>query len=193
MKIERRRWTLGALALAAVTAACIDLEPDPAPAIRWLSLDARADAEPSELPPPAEPALVLARVTVAESIPDRLVRRISPVEVAYDDLARWNEPLDDALRRALEDELYRRRGFVRRGASSGRTLEVELVTFELAAGQASVAAIARLTDFDGVTVFDRRFETAAVVDGSDAGVIAEGLTDGLRDVVVEIADLAALR
>lgn len=183
--------------LAALLAmSCVDLQPDPAPPTRWLSLGSATMRAQVELPPPVEPRLFLARVVAAESIGDRLIRRRSEFEVAYDDYSRWIDPPERAVERALEDELFRRRGFQRAPFDGPRQLEVEVVRFEesIAPRRESVVAIlARLTDADGATLVDRLVEARSPVDGDDPALVARAMSVSLDSVVMELSDLIATK
>ncbi len=111
-----------AAVLAAFVPSCIDLKPKEAPVVRWLSVAVADEAQGPELTPPVEPLLRLERVIASDAITRQLMTRTSAFEVTYADLSRWAEPPVQAVQRALEEELYRRRGFERATGSAPRSL-----------------------------------------------------------------------
>jgi len=186
-----------ALALAALSASCIDMKPQVAPVVRWISVSDVGGADTTTMSPPKQPRLMLGRISSSDAITDVFITRTSAFEITYADLTRWVEPPDQAVRRALEEELFRRRGFERASAGSYRTLEVEVVAFEESLQprrEAVVAIIAHVVDRDsGATVVDRRIEGRAPVDGDDPALVARGISIALESVVTELSDLMAVR
>jgi cholesterol transport system auxiliary component len=90
------------------------------------------DAAPAPAPARAQPplALRLGRVEAASYVEERFAYRVEPSELSYYEDRRWTEPPERYLRRALERELFQRRGIVRTVSGPGTTLDVELTAFE---------------------------------------------------------------
>lgn len=84
------------------------------------------------LPLPAGPplALRLGQVYAASHIDERFAYRLEPAELSYYEERRWTEAPERYLRRALERELFQRRGIQRIVSGPGNTLDVELTAFE---------------------------------------------------------------
>lgn len=88
-----------------------------------------ADVGPT--PPPGPPlALRLGQVEAASHVEERFAYRVEPSELSYYEDRRWTEPPDRYLRRALERELFQRRGIRRTVSGPGATLDIELTAFE---------------------------------------------------------------
>jgi cholesterol transport system auxiliary component len=88
-----------------------------------------ADVGPT--PPVGPPlALRLGQVEAASHVEERFAYRVEPSELSYYEDRRWTEPPDRYLRRALERELFQRRGIRRTVSGPGATLDVELTAFE---------------------------------------------------------------
>ncbi len=185
------------LALAALSSSCIDLKPKVAPVVRWISVHDVGGEGSTPMSAPASPRLQVGRVASAEALNDHLITRMSPFEISYAVLTRWIEPPDQAVRRALEEELFRRRGFVRASTGSYRRLEVEVVAFEESLQprrEAVVTIIAEVVDVEsGDTIVDRRIEGRSPIDGDDPALIAHGMSIALESVVTELSDLMAVR
>ena len=91
-----------------------------------------AEAAQTSLPPTAAPplALRLGQVDAAANVEQRFAYRLEPEELSYYEERRWTEPPERYLRRALERELFQRRGIRRTVSGPGSTLDVELTAFE---------------------------------------------------------------
>lgn len=186
---------LGAGALV-VLPGCLDLKPDAAPLVRWLTVGEFDSTSPEAPGAPAVSALRLGRIHSSDGINDRLMRRQSPFEVVYDDQVRWIEPPALALQRGVEEELFRRRGFVR-DERAARRLDVELLGFEERIAprhEAVVSAAFRLSDESGTTLLDRRLESRQPIAGDkDPADVAEALSKAMSSVVAEMADFLSER
>ncbi len=75
-------------------------------------------------------ALRLGQVEAASHIDERFAYRLEPSELSYNEERRWTEAPERYLRRALERELFQRRGIQRIVSGPGGTLDVELTAFE---------------------------------------------------------------
>lgn len=181
-------------AFVALTAlsACVDLKPAPAPPIRWLSLSEPARGPVVDAAAPGGAELAVSSLRASDAIRESLVRRRTGVEIDYDEGARWVEPPERMVERALRHELFRRRG-LRSSARASRRLEVELISFEesmVPRRRAVVGLSIRLTE-DGSVVLDRRIDAARPLRSGDAAVVAAGLTEATDDAVSQVADLLA--
>lgn len=97
---------------------------------RYFSPEAEATSvAPSQ---PAAPALALrlGQVEAASHVEERFAYRVEASELSYYDDRRWTEPPERYLRRALERELFQRRGIRRTVSGPGATLDLELTAFE---------------------------------------------------------------
>jgi ABC-type uncharacterized transport system auxiliary subunit len=123
--------SLFVLALAAPLSGCFaDLVPPPAPPVVWLDLALEPLREPVALREGVapvriewEPGEVL--------LSDRLVIRRGRHQVEFDADARWVESPTAVVERALEDELYGRRGVAASTAPGTLRVTCSLQRFEL--------------------------------------------------------------
>lgn len=199
MKIELLKRACALLGLLMVPS-CLNIAPDPPPPTRWLSLM----SEPSRpgtsqtgvtTPEPKVTSIRIGAVTASDAITDELISRVSEVELSYDTFSRWAEPPAVVVKRALEDELFQRQGFVYDNGAE-RRLDVEVIAFEQhlePRRQGHVAMVARLVDGEGQALFNRRFSASAPVEGDDPALVAVALNSGIRRVVREIGELMALK
>ncbi len=181
--------------LALTTVSCLDLKPEAAPPVRWFSIPTAAPEPAGELVSPADPRLRLGALRVVDSIGDRLIRRVSAYEVTYDDLARWSEPPQGFLERALDSALFRTRLFTEDPAAD-RRLDVELVRFEERLVPRRVGAVAiqvMLTNRAGDALFRRRIEAVEPISGEDPALVAEALAEALHRVVAELVELLSVQ
>jgi cholesterol transport system auxiliary component len=74
--------------------------------------------------------LRLGQVEAASYLEERMAYRVDDNELGYYDDRRWTEPPEQYLRRALERELFERRGVRRVLSGPAATLDVELTAFE---------------------------------------------------------------
>jgi ABC-type uncharacterized transport system auxiliary subunit len=98
--------------------------------------------------------------------------------------------------RALEEELYRRRGFRTWGDGPLRTLVVRLEAFEVALRprrEAVVRISVQVRGEENVMVVDRPVEARTPLDSEDPAVAAQGMTASLLSVVQELSDLLATK
>jgi cholesterol transport system auxiliary component len=115
---------LGASASCALTGKADALYP------RFFSpeIDVAAAEAPTRVGPPL--SLRLGQVEAVSYVEERFAYRVEPSELSYYEDRRWTEPPERYLRRALERELFQRRGVVRTVSGPGATLDVELTAFE---------------------------------------------------------------
>jgi len=94
-------------------------------------------------PPPAagELELRLGQVASASHLDERISYRLSGSEVGFYDDRRWTEVPEAYLRRALERELFERRGVQRIVTGAGPNLDVELTAFEELRGEPTRARV----------------------------------------------------
>jgi cholesterol transport system auxiliary component len=90
----------------------------------------QVEGTPSAEPAPAPFELRLGQVASASHLDERISYRMSPSEVGFYDDRRWTELPEAYLRRALERELFERRGLTRVVSGSAPVLDVELTAFE---------------------------------------------------------------
>jgi ABC-type uncharacterized transport system auxiliary subunit len=83
---------------------------------------AEREAQPLELR--------MGRIEPAAHIEERMAYRVSDTELGYYDDRRWTEPPEEFVRRALDEELFERRGFQRVISGDAPTLDVEVLSFE---------------------------------------------------------------
>jgi cholesterol transport system auxiliary component len=90
------------------------------------------EGAPSAVAAPAGPplALRLGQVDAASHVEERFAYRLEASELSYYEERRWTEPPERYLRRALERELFQRRGIRRTVSGPGATLDIELTAFE---------------------------------------------------------------
>lgn len=74
--------------------------------------------------------LRLGQVEAASYVEQRFAFRLEPSELSYHEERRWTDPPERYVRRALERELFQRRGIRRTVSGPGATLDVELTAFE---------------------------------------------------------------
>jgi cholesterol transport system auxiliary component len=91
-----------------------------------------AEMTPVAVTTPAAPplALRLGQVDAASHVQERFAYRLEASELSYEEERRWTEPPERYLRRALERELFQRRGIRRTVSGPGATLDLELTAFE---------------------------------------------------------------
>lgn len=126
----RRLAFAGCACLLALLSACALTRKGDALYPRYFSPE--ADAPQVALSEPASPALALrlGQVEAASHVEERFAYRLEPSELSYYDDRRWTEPPERYLRRALERDLFQRRGIRRTVSGPGATLDLELTAFE---------------------------------------------------------------
>lgn len=97
---------------------------------RYFTPLAEPDAASAVPAAPTAAELRLGRVEPAAHLEERIAYRLSDTELAYYDDRRWSEPPDALVRRALERELFERRGLGRVVSGAAPTLEVDVLGFE---------------------------------------------------------------
>jgi len=181
---------VGALALSAWLSSCALTSKGEALSARYFSPTLEAPAAAGAASTPLE--LRLGRVEPAAYIEERIAYRVSATELAYYEDRRWTEPPEQFVRRALESELFERRGFRRVVSGVAPTLDVEVLSFEEVRPGAPRARLSLL-----ITLRDDRralFERTISVDtplgaGSDPGpALAEAMAAALGDVTRRVAE-----
>lgn len=127
---EQGRGFVGCVALAGLLGACALTGKGDALYPRFYSPETETSAVVPA--PPAAPALALrlGQVDAASHVEERFAYRVEPSELSYYEDRRWTEPPERYLRRALERELFQRRGIRRVVSGPGSTLDIELTSFE---------------------------------------------------------------
>jgi len=146
-------------------------------------------------PVPVGPPLVLrlGQVEAASHIDERFAYRLEPSELSYYEDRRWTEAPERYLRRALERELFQRRGIRRIVSGPGPTLEVELTAFEelrSAPARVRLALSFSLHD-DRQSQLERSLviekPLPATADGASAREVTAALTLALQAAVLEVS------
>jgi cholesterol transport system auxiliary component len=136
--------------------------------------------------------LRLGMVAPAAHLEQRIAYRVSDTELAYYDDRRWSEPPEELVRRALERELFERRGLSRILSGAAPTLDVDVVGFEELREQPARARVSLR-----VTLHDERrsqLERSITVDvpvaaGADAGpALARAMAGALSAAIQQVAD-----
>lgn len=147
---------------------------------------------PAPPPAPGELELRLGQVASASHLDERISYRLSGSEVGFYDDRRWTEVPEAYLRRALERELFERRGLQRIITGAGPSLDVELTAFEELRGQpmrARVTLIFSLRD-ERRSLLERTFSLERPVT-SQAGAdpeqrLAATLSTALAEAVAAV-------
>lgn len=122
--------TFGASLLGAMSLSCaLTSKADPM-SPRFFTPTSALGAEAAARTPSSVHELRLGLVGSAAHLEERIAYRLSDTELGYYEDRRWTEPPEQYLRRALEGELFEKRGFRRVVSGSAPTLDVELVSFE---------------------------------------------------------------
>ena len=178
------------LGLAVWLSGCALVSKGEAISPRYFSPTLEAPATPSATATPLE--LRLGRVEPAAHLEERIAYRLSATELAYYDERRWTEPPDQFVRRALESELFERRGFRRVVSGAAPTLDVEVLSFEemrVGAPRARLSLLITLRD-DRHALFERTVSVDAPLGaGTDPGpAFAEAMAAALGDATRRVAD-----
>ena len=153
-------------------------------------VESDASAEPTPARPGAE--LRLGMVAPAAHIEQRIAYRVSDAELAYYDDRRWSAPPEELVRRALERELFERRGLSRVVSGAAPTLDIDVVGFEELREQPPRAQVSlRVSLHDDRRVqLERTFSVDVPVgDGADAGpALARAMAGALSTAIEQVAD-----
>lgn len=157
------------------------------------------DAAATTPAPAAAPALALrlGQVSAASYVEERFAYRVAPTELSYYEDRRWTESPEQYLRRALERELFERRGIHRVVSGPSATLDVELTAFEelrTAPARVRLALTFSLHDdrqaqLQRSLVVERPLGSAAA--GASARDVTAALTSALAAVVSQISEQVA--
>jgi ABC-type uncharacterized transport system auxiliary subunit len=149
-----------------------------------------ASAQPMAARPAAE--LRLGMVAPAAHLEQRIAYRVSDTELAYYDDRRWSAPPEELVRRALERELFERRGLSRVVSGAGPTLDIDVVGFEELRERPPRARVSlRVTLHDDRrSQLERTFSVDVPVDdGGDAGpALARAMAGALSTAIQQVAD-----
>jgi cholesterol transport system auxiliary component len=161
--------------------------PEPEPALG-------AEAPASDAAPLA---LRLGLVSAASYVEERFAYRVEPSELSYYEDRRWTEAPEQYLRRALERELFQRRGIHRVVSGPGATLDVELTAFEelrSAPARVRLALTFSLHD-DRQSQLERNLVVEKPLASGSAGASARDVTAAitlaLRAAVAEVSEQVA--
>lgn len=176
--------------------ACLDLKPAPAPVVRWITVFDGPQRRAGELASPKTPALRFDRMTGSGAIGETLMRRRSDYELQFDEQVRWVESPVDLVRRSLENELFRRRGFER--ASGGANyLHVELTAFEetfVPRHEALVSFVVQYFQENEESVqLEKTIEGRSAITDADPAQVAKAMSKALQSAVTELSDLLSVQ
>lgn len=176
--------------------ACLDLKPAPAPVVRWITVYDGPERRAGELAPPKTPALRLDRMTGSDAIGSPLMRRRSNYELQFDEQVRWIEPPVDLVRRSLENELFRRRGF-ERTSGAAYFLHVELTAFEetfVPRHEAFVSFVVQyFQDGEESVLLEKIIEGRSAITDGDPALVAKAMSAALQSAVTELSDLLSVQ
>jgi uncharacterized lipoprotein YmbA len=149
-----------------------------------VSLDrAKGDAPSAELR--------LGRVTAGACGSERVMVRLSPVEVVFDDERRWTERPEVSLRRALSRALFEELGLASVVRGGGPVLEVELLEFEEVRGPPHVGRVTMSWSLSDERVVSRqqtlKIERPVVESGRAGDAVAEAMGAAMREAVDTMA------
>ncbi len=193
--ISNRLRAPAALLLLFSLPACLDLKPAPAPVVRWITVSDGPERRAGDLAPPVTPALRFDRMTGSDAIGESLMRRSSDFEVQFDEQVRWVESPVNMVRRSLENELFRRRGFMR-SSGAANFLYVELTAFEetfVPRREAFVSLVAQCYDESGKALFEKTIEGRSAITDGDPALVAKAMSTALQSVVTELSDLLSIQ
>jgi len=145
--------------------------------------------------PAAASELRLDRVEASSHLEERIAYRPNEAELGYYDSFRWTEPPQAYLRRALERELFERRGLVHVVSGPAPTLDVELVSFEeLRQGTPAGRVELRFSLSDGRRMLleqtVRVQQPVAPGAAQDAALrLTKALSSALEEAVAKVAEL----
>jgi cholesterol transport system auxiliary component len=146
--------------------------------------------------------LRMGRIEPAAHIEERMAYRVSATELGYYDDRRWTEPPEEFVRRALEEELFERRGFQRVISGDAPTLDVEVLSFEelrQGAPRARLSLAVTLRN-DRRALLDRTISVDVPLaqkaasgqpepgDADDAPALAEAMADALARATRQVAE-----
>jgi cholesterol transport system auxiliary component len=142
-------------------------------------------------------ALRLGQVSAASYVEERFAYRVEPTELSYYDDRRWTEAPEQYLRRALERELFERRGIHRVISGAGATLDVELTAFEELRSAPARVRLAltfslygdRQSQLQRSLIVERPLPTSR--EGASAREVTAALTLALATVVSDISEQVA--
>jgi len=143
-------------------------------------------------PQPASGTLLRYRgLNAPPQLKDRIVWRLSDVEVGVYDLRRWLAEPPEMVSTELTRELYQGRGLRRSTAGSAPTLEVDLELFEeeLAPGhQVRIQLSALLVNREQEALLEKSYRVERAIAGVEPEDMARAMGQALRELVVQVAD-----
>src|SRR5215813_6639844 len=182
------RRLLGAACAVALSACALVRHPDaprffdPEPAAREL-----APAEPAT--PPVKVPVRLGPVRSSSYRRDRIVWRASEVELGLYEDRRWTDLPSHYVERALERELYERRGISRAGAQPAVTLLADVVAFDDVVAptrEAYVAIFVTVIAPDQRQLLAREFTARSPIADGDPASLARAMGVALDDCVDQV-------
>jgi cholesterol transport system auxiliary component len=183
--------------LLCVCPACALMSKAQPLAPRYFSPD-EGSAPRAPAPGTAPLELRLGEVEAAVHLEQRIAYRPSDGELGYYESWRWTEPPQAYLRRALERELFERRGLVRVVSGSAPTLNVELTSFEELRAEPARARVELSIVLRGerraLLEHTLRKELPLPAGSSDEPLrLTRTLSQALDSAVSEVADLVSAR
>src|SRR5215468_9834405 len=184
------RRLLGAGFVVALSACALFRSPDaprffdPEPAAR-----ARASAESAGATTPVKVPVRLGPVRSSSYRRDRIVWRASEVEVGLYEDRRWTDLPSHYVERALERELYERRGISRAGAQPAVTLLADVVAFDDVVAptrEAYVAIFVTVVAPDQRQLLAREFTARSPIADGDPASLARAMGVALDDCVDQV-------
>lgn len=144
------------------------------------------------------PRLRLGRISASSHLRNRIVYRVSDVEVAVYEDRRWTERPEEYVRRALAQALFEERPLVRALSGAGPELDVELLAFDEV--HRKDGRVARITLHyavqDDRTVLDAESMTVEVEvrgDPEEPENVAASMGAALHKVAEQLASRVASR
>jgi cholesterol transport system auxiliary component len=137
--------------------------------------------------------LRLGTVSSASHLDERICYRLNTAELGFYEDRRWTEIPEEYLRRALERELFERRGVQRIITGGGPTLDVELTAFEELRGNPTRARLAlsfSLRD-DALAIVQDSLEISKQVSGQAGADPAQRVAATLASALGEAAETIA--
>jgi ABC-type uncharacterized transport system auxiliary subunit len=188
------RMLRGAAALGLLaTAGCLNLGPRSVPPVQYFAVEEaplpKAAPEAGKLPPVRIPP-----IRAAIYLNERIVWRHATAEAGFYETRRWLDLPGPILERALDRELFERRGFPYGSTLDAHRLEVDLDRFEEVLDpthEAHVSARVALVDPLGAALFTRTFDAARPVQGDDPAAFAQAMSAAVADLAGQVGDAVA--
>lgn len=179
-----RHYPLVLLALGLV--GCAFLSPQPPVAQRFYY----PAVKPAKLAPKSPPVTIrVGRITSAPYLRDRMILRLSDVEVAFDEQDRWAAPPELLTERCIYRVLSRESGFIISAMPGAPILDIYILQFEGVADEKKVQVAIGATVQCRATgeVHVTRIDAAASIPDESPSAIARGIGEALGHAVVDLA------